>query len=45
MYERVMRASSRDIVSLHGYGPQVAEPALALIGRYLWERPLSRTSG
>ena len=45
MYERVMFAPIRDIVGLHGYGPRVAEPALGLIGRYLWERPLSRTSG
>ena len=39
MYERAMFAPIWDIVSLHGYGPRVAEPALGLIGRYLWSGP------
>ncbi|PYN39930.1 MAG: hypothetical protein DME00_35695, partial [Candidatus Rokuibacteriota bacterium] len=39
MHERAMFAPIWDIVSLHGYGPRVAEPALGLIGRYLWSGP------
>jgi len=39
MHERAMFAPIWDIVSLHGYGSRVAEPALGLIGRYLWSGP------
>src|SRR2546425_2972939 len=39
MHERAMFAPIWDIVSLHGYGPRVAEPALGLVGRYLWSGP------
>ncbi|HEY7647530.1 MAG TPA: hypothetical protein VID04_00890 [Methylomirabilota bacterium] len=28
-----------DIAGLHAYGPRVAEPALGLIGRYLFSAP------
>jgi peptide/nickel transport system substrate-binding protein len=39
MHERVMFAPVWDIVTLHGYGPRVSEPALSLIGSYLWSAP------
>jgi peptide/nickel transport system substrate-binding protein len=39
MHERAMFAPIWDIASLHGYGPRVAEPGLALIGSYLWSAP------
>src|SRR2546426_1134100 len=39
MHERAMFAPIWDIVSLHGYGARVAEPALGLVGRYLWSGP------
>ena len=28
-----------DIVTLHGYGPRVAEPALGLVGSFIWSAP------
>jgi peptide/nickel transport system substrate-binding protein len=39
MYDRVMFAPVWDIVTLHGYGPRLAEPGLSLIGSYLWSAP------
>jgi peptide/nickel transport system substrate-binding protein len=39
MYERAMFVPIWDIVILTGYGPRVAEPALGLIGRYLFSAP------
>ncbi len=39
MHERAMFAPIWDVVSLHGYGPRVAEPAFGLIGSYLWSAP------
>jgi peptide/nickel transport system substrate-binding protein len=39
MHERAMFAPIWDIAGLHAYGPRVAEPALGLIGRYLFSAP------
>jgi peptide/nickel transport system substrate-binding protein len=39
MHERTMFAPIWDIVTLHGYGPKVAEPALGLVGSYIWSAP------
>jgi peptide/nickel transport system substrate-binding protein len=39
MYERAMFVPIWDIASLSAYGPRVAEPALGLIGRYLFSAP------
>src|SRR5215510_1414793 len=39
MYERTMFAPIWDIVTLHGYGPRVAEPALGLVGSFIWSAP------
>jgi len=39
MHERTMFAPIWDSAALHGYGPRVAEPALGLIGNYLWSGP------
>jgi len=39
LHERAMFAPIWDIASLHGYGSRVAEPALGLIGSYLWSGP------
>ena len=39
MHERAMFAPIWDIAILNGYGPRVAEPALGLIGSYLFSAP------
>jgi len=39
MYERAMFVPIWDIAVLSAYGPRVAEPALGLIGRYLFSAP------
>ncbi len=39
VYERSMFAPVWDIVTLHAYGPRVAEPGFGLIGRFLWSGP------
>ena len=39
MHERAMFAPIWDSAALHGHGPRVAEPALGLIGNYLWSGP------
>ncbi len=39
MYERAMFVPIWDIAVLTAYGPRVAEPALGLIGRYLFSAP------
>jgi peptide/nickel transport system substrate-binding protein len=39
MHERALFVPIWDIASLNGYGPRVAEPALGLIGSYLFSAP------
>ena len=39
MHERTMFAPIWDIVTLHGYGPRVAEPGLGLVGSFIWSAP------
>ena len=39
MHERAMFVPVWDIAVLNGYGPRVAEPALGLIGSYLFSAP------